>query len=61
MEMERWLNKKEAALAANVCTKTIDRAIAKGFLKRAKNHVRKVLIAYSELQRWMNGGRLTGC
>jgi excisionase family DNA binding protein len=55
---DRWLSKREAAGLAGVSEKTIDRAIKRGFLRRAKNGVRRVLIAYSELCRWMNGGKV---
>jgi excisionase family DNA binding protein len=55
MQLERWLTKREAAEIARVSEKTIDRAIKRGWLKRVENGVRKVLIAYSELLRWMNG------
>jgi excisionase family DNA binding protein len=57
---EQWLTKKQAAQLANVSTKTIDRAIARQALRPAKNGVRKVLIAYSELTRWMTGGEPSG-
>jgi excisionase family DNA binding protein len=56
MGMEQWLSKKQAAAIACVDPKTIDRAIAKHVLKRARNGVNKVLIAYSDLDRWMKGG-----
>ena len=57
MRTERWLTKREAAKLARVSEKTIDRAIRRGWLRRVENGVRKVLIAYSELLRWMSGRR----
>ena len=54
---ERWLTVTEAAELARCHPKTIDRAIKRGNLPRVKNGVRKVLIALSELVRWMNGGK----
>ena len=53
--MQRWVTKREAAELAGVSPKTIQRAISRGELKRAKNGVRKVLIAYPDLSRWMKG------
>ena len=60
MKDERWLSKGQAAELSNVSPKTIDRAIKKGLLRKANNGVRKVLIAYSDLVRWMNGGCSAG-
>jgi len=57
---QRWLTKREAAAVAGVSEKSIDRAIRRGLLRRAKNGLRKVLIAYSDLVRWMNGGVVQG-
>jgi len=57
MKTERWLTKREAAKLARVSEKTIDRAIRRGWLRRVENGVRKVVIAYSELLRWMTGRR----
>jgi hypothetical protein len=57
MERDKWYTKKEAAAKARVCEKTIDRAISRGLLRRVENGIRKVLIADSELIRWMNGSQ----
>ena len=58
MQGEQYCTLAEAAEHARVCTRTIERALARGDLRRVKNGVRKILIAYSELVRWMtNGGR----
>jgi excisionase family DNA binding protein len=54
---ERWVSLEEAAEIAGVHPKTVTRAIHKGALRRAKNGVRRVLIAYSDLVRWMKGGK----
>lgn len=55
---ERWLSKVQAAEISGVCVKTIERAIHRGALRVARNGVRRVLIAYSDLVRWMNGGKV---
>ncbi len=60
MSAERWLTKKEAADLAQLHEQTIYRAIRKGALKKAKNGVRRVRIAESDLLRWMNGAKLSG-
>lgn len=60
MSNERWLTKKEAATESKYSTKTIERAIKKGALRKVKNGVRRVRIAYSELLRWMNGNQARG-
>jgi excisionase family DNA binding protein len=54
---DRILTRREAAEIARVSQKTIDRAIRRRVLRRVENGVRRVRIAYSELMRWMNGGR----
>jgi hypothetical protein len=61
MSSERWLSKRQAAEIAGVSEKTIDRAIKRRLLSKANNGVRRVLIAYSSLVRWMNGGKVVGC
>jgi len=55
--LEQWLTKRQAAAVAAVSEKTIDREIKRKNLRRANPGVRKVLIAYSDLRRWMNGGK----
>jgi excisionase family DNA binding protein len=60
VEEERWLSKKQAARLCGFCEKTIDRAVKKGVLRRARNGVRAVRIAQSDLLRWMNGGQARG-
>ncbi len=54
---ETWLSKREAAELTGYSEKTIDRAIRRGLLRRARNGVRSVRIAYTDLIRFMNGGR----
>jgi excisionase family DNA binding protein len=55
---ERWLSKKEAAALSGYSEKTIQRAIRRGLLRCADNGVRRVRIAYSQFERWMNGAKV---
>jgi len=61
VSVEKWCSKREAAQIAGLSEKTIDRAIKRGKLRRANNGVRRVRIAYSDLVRWLNGGKVAGC
>jgi excisionase family DNA binding protein len=53
--LEKWLTLSEAATSTGLSEKTIRRAIRRGKLRRAENGVRRVLIAATELARWMKG------
>lgn len=57
---EKWLSKQQAAAVAGLSEKTIDRAIKRGALRRARNGVRRVVVAYSDLLRWMKGDDAIG-
>jgi len=57
---DQWLTKKQAAEISGLSTKSLERAIRRGRLRKAENGVRRVLIAYSELMRWMKGERMPG-
>lgn len=57
---DRWLTKKQAAEKCGLSTKTLERAISRGKLRRANIGFRRVLIAYSDLRRFMKGEQLQG-
>lgn len=56
----KWLSKRAVAEMTGYSEKTIDRAIKRGWLRRAKNGVRRVRIGYDSVVAFMQGQTAKG-